>query len=56
MDGWVVIGIVLAAWIAGAIVFVHRASAVFFQALGCTHGTRKSKRDAPLAGLRQAHE
>lgn len=29
MDGWVVIGIVLAAWIAGAIVFVHRASAVF---------------------------
>ncbi|AIO66287.1 hypothetical protein [Burkholderia oklahomensis] len=56
MDGWVVIGIVLAAWIAGAIVFVHRASAVFFQALGRAHDAEACERDAPLAALREAHE
>ncbi|ABC37980.1 hypothetical protein [Burkholderia thailandensis] len=56
MDGWVVIGIVLAAWIAGAIVFVHRASAVFFQALGYAHGAKKGKRRARIPGLREAHE
>ncbi|AGK46305.1 hypothetical protein BTI_171 [Burkholderia thailandensis MSMB121] len=56
MDGWVVIGIVLAAWIAGAIVFVHRASGVFFQALGCAHGAKKGKRRPRLSRLREAHE
>lgn len=56
MNGWVVIGIVLAAWIAGAIVFVHRASAVFFQALGCAQRVKKDERRARLSGLREAHE
>ncbi|WP_156429514.1 hypothetical protein [Burkholderia sp. TSV86] len=57
MDEWIVISIVLAAWVVCAAIFVSRASAVFFQALGDPREAGGGKRKTTWhAGLRQAHE
>ncbi|SMG02587.1 MULTISPECIES: hypothetical protein [Burkholderia] len=57
MGEWIVISIVLAAWVACAAIFIRRASAVFFQALGDPRETGSSKQKTTWhAGLRQAHE
>jgi uncharacterized membrane protein len=48
MDAWVVIGMVLAGWVAGVIVFVRSASPVVGQALDLARLERR--------GMREAHE
>ncbi|WDD95877.1 hypothetical protein Bsp3421_006057 [Burkholderia sp. FERM BP-3421] len=44
MDAWVVIGIVLAGWVAGVIIFVRGASPVVGQALDLARLERRTLR------------